>query len=122
MKIPFPSHSMFSRRLIEHLSLNISASCQFQTLRCFGGSTYSSLPLKAGTVLTFLDFVKEKEAPVVLPREEYPSWVSELVKPQVSLAALRRIPNEEADDPEIRRYLKLTRRQRIREKNEQASV
>lgn len=78
--------------------------------------------MKAGTVLKFLDFVKDQEAPVVLPRDEYPSWVGELVRPQQSLAVLRRIPNEEAEDSEIRRYLKLTRRQRIQDKNEQASV
>lgn len=90
--------------------------------RSFGGTVNLALPMKAGTVLKFLDFVKDKEPPVVLQREEYPSWVGELATPQVSLATLRRIPNEEAEDHDIRRYLKLTRRLRIRDSNAQASV
>lgn len=78
--------------------------------------------MKPGTVLKSLGVFKNEEPPVVRPREEYPAWVGDLATPPPTLAVLRRIPNEEAEDSEIMRYLKLSRRLRIRQKNEQASI
>jgi hypothetical protein len=40
----------------------------------------------------------------------------------LSLAKLRRIPNEEAQDRDILRFLKLKRRLTIKQKNEESSV
>jgi hypothetical protein len=78
--------------------------------------------MKPGTVLKSLGVVKNEEPPVVKPREEYPEWVGELATPSPTLAVLRRMPNETADDSDIMRYLKLSRRLRIRQQNEQASI
>jgi hypothetical protein len=76
--------------------------------------------MKAGTELKSLSVCANQEPPKVLSREEYPSWVSELAMPLPSLAKLRLIPNEEAKDHEIVRYLKLTRRHGIRQRNEES--
>jgi hypothetical protein len=76
--------------------------------------------MKVGTELKSLAVCVNQEPPKVLSREEYPSWVSELVTPLPSLAKLRLIPNDEAQDQEIVRYLKLTRRLGIRQRNEES--
>ena len=81
-----------------------------------------SLPMKAGTELQSLAVCKGQDPPKVLPREEYPEWVNTLAKPLPSLARLRRIPNDEAEDHEVLRYLKLTRRQSIRQANEESTA
>ena len=65
-----------------------------------------------------LSTTTQEEPPTVLPRSEYPDWVNSLATPNLSLAQLRKIPNDEAKEKEIMRYLKLTRRQRIRQNNE----
>eukprot|EP00536_Pseudo-nitzschia_multiseries_P000680 jgi/Psemu1/179288/e_gw1.8.150.1 len=80
------------------------------------------MPMKAGTELTNLAIFKGKDVPVTLERSEYPEWVNDLATPQPSLAALRKIPNEEADLDQIKRYLKLTRRQAIRQRNEESAT
>jgi hypothetical protein len=78
--------------------------------------------MKPGTVLKSLGVFKNEEPPVIKPREEYPAWIGDLATPSPTLAVLRRMPNEVAEDLDITRYLKLSRRLRIRQKNEQASV
>lgn len=78
--------------------------------------------MKPGTELKSLAVCKGQDPPKVLPREEYPDWVNNLAKPLPSLAKLRRIPNEEAEDYEIVRYLKLTRRIGIRQRNEESTA
>ncbi|VEU43218.1 unnamed protein product [Pseudo-nitzschia multistriata] len=90
--------------------------------RAFGVTPLGSLPMKAGTELESLSIFKGQPAPVVAERAEYPSWVAELPTPQPSLAALRKIPNEEADLDQIKRYLKLTRRQAVRQRNEESAA
>jgi hypothetical protein len=77
--------------------------------------------MKAGTPLTNLKIFKKQDAPVTLERSEYPDWVNDLTTPQPGLAALRKIPNEEAQLHEIKRYLKLTRRQAVRQRNEESA-
>ena len=79
------------------------------------------MPMKAGTPLKELAVFKGQDAPVTKERSEYPDWVNDLAKPQPSLAALRKIPNEEAELHEIKRYLKLTRRQAVRQRNEESA-
>lgn len=78
--------------------------------------------MKAGTDLSHFAVFKNQDPPKVLERSEYPEWVNDLEKPLISLAALRRIPNEEAQDVEIMRYLKLTRRMKIRQRNEESAT
>jgi hypothetical protein len=85
-------------------------------------TTPRGFPMKAGTPLKELAVFKGKDAPVTMERSEYPDWVNDLTEPQASLAALRKIPNEEAELHQIKRYLKLIRRQAVRQRNEESSV
>jgi hypothetical protein len=76
------------------------------------------LPMKPNTPLRGLDIFKSSESPpVALDRSQYPSWLSDLSKPFITLAALRRLPLEQSTEEEQLRYLKLTRRGDIKEKN-----
>ena len=84
-------------------------------------TVFSTLPMKAGTKLDTLAVFKGQDPPVVKEREEYPDWVGRLAEPLPSLAKLRKMPNEEADDKDILRFLKLNRRIRIREQNDESS-
>lgn len=84
----------------------------------YSNSAPQCLAMKAGTTIKELAIFKEKEAPVVLERSEYPDWIASLCEPLPSLANLRRIPDEEATDTEERRFLKLTRRAAIKLKNQ----
>jgi Mitochondrial ribosomal protein L37 len=74
--------------------------------------------MKPGTVIPGLDIFNEKDPPVVLEKDEYPEWVENLAKPLISLAQLRRMKEEDATDADKKRYLKLTRRVKIKERNE----
>lgn len=95
---------------------------QASNRRTFVSATsVQEMPMKAGTPLKDLAVFKGQDAPVTKERSEYPDWVNDLAKPQPSLAALRKIPNEEAKLHEIKRYLKLTRRQAVRQRNEESA-
>ncbi|KAG7354318.1 mitochondrial ribosomal protein L37 [Nitzschia inconspicua] len=98
----------------------ILAKSRMNTTRAFSGCHSAQFPMKEGTELKSLAICTGQDPPKVLPREEYPSWVSDLAKPLPTLAKLRRIPNEEAEEQEISRYLKLTRRLSIRQRNEES--
>ena len=83
----------------------------------------SSGMMKPGTKLpSGLSIYKNVDPPVVLKQEEYPEWMKDLSKPLPSLAQLRRMPNDDATIKDVQRYLKLQRRNHIRQQNEQASV
>mmetsp|Transcript_29317 Transcript_29317/g.61074 ORF Transcript_29317/g.61074 Transcript_29317/m.61074 type:complete len:136 (-) Transcript_29317:328-735(-) len=96
------------------------------------------LPLKPGTPIPGLSSIyppskdpnTPNAAPVALPREEYPDWINDLATPLPSVAKLRakleNIDFEKVDvaaegyeelDRDMKRYLKLTRRARIKENN-----
>jgi hypothetical protein len=83
-------------------------------------TTLPHLPMKPGTPIPGLDFIKGADPPVALERSEYPEWINNLT--QKSLAQLRRMSEEEATDKEKMRYLKLSRRMLIKKKNEEASA
>lgn len=85
-------------------------------------TTIQTMAMKPGTPIPGLDIFKEKDAPVALPREEYPEWIDTLAQPMVSLAKLRKMPLEEASDKEVRRYLKLVRKMKIKEQNAAAKA
>ena len=74
---------------------------------------------KPGTPIPGLDIYKEREPPVALERSEYPDWLGSLANPLPSLALLRRMPEEEATDRDKLRYLKLTRRMKIKKNNQE---
>lgn len=90
-------------------------------LRCFGSTQAPALPMKAGTVLKGLGLLKGQDPPVVKERGEYPAWVDTLAEPLPNLVKLRKIPNEEAEEEQIMRFLKLNRRLTIRQRNEESS-
>jgi hypothetical protein len=78
--------------------------------------------MKPGTPIPGLNFMKGQDPPVALERSEYPAWVNDLEKPRVSLAKLRKMPIEESTDADQMRYLKLTRRAKIKENNIEAGA
>ena len=78
--------------------------------------------MKPGTAIPGLNFMKNKDAPASLARNEYPAWVDSLAKPMVTLAELRRMKWEDATDRDKMRYLKLTRRIRIKAWNVEAGA
>jgi hypothetical protein len=85
-------------------------------------TTTRSLAMKAGSSIPGLDVFQEKEPPVVLERSDYPDWINSLAEPLVSLAKLRKMPDEEATMADQKRYFKLLRRIEIKEKNEEAKA
>lgn len=88
-------------------------------------STQSTKPLSAmkpGTPINGLDFLKNADPPVSKERSEYPKWVDDLSKPMATLAKLRKMDMEEAGEKDQMRYLKLSRRRNIREKNVDAGL
>ena len=80
--------------------------------------------MKPGTELKHFAIYKNQDTPKVLNPEEYPEWVVSLAdtNSQESLATLRKISNEDATEKQIKRYLKLTRRLKIRSKNEESTA
>jgi len=100
--------------------------------RCYSSSSYVGstaasasavlqMPMKPGTPIPGLNFRKDVDPPVALPREEYPDWVNKLAEKDISLAQLRRMPEEDATDKQKMRYLKLTRRIEIKRGNDERS-
>jgi len=86
--------------------------------------------MKPGTPIPGLDFMKKDDddddgkgdgeeggGAVALRRDEYPDWVNKLSERDVTLAQLRRMDENNATDRQKVRYLKLTRRANIKEKN-----
>ena len=90
-------------------------------------STTSITQIKPGSPIPGLESIYPKntkdptkdKTPIYLKREEYPFWVSQLMVPLPTLAELRRMPIEEASDKDMKRYLKLVRRAKIKANNEE---
>ena len=89
---------------------------------------YSTTPtlsaMKPGTPIPGLESIYPKakdpsqsKVPTAKPRHEYPSWVFELGKPLPTLAKLKSMDIADATDKDMKRYLKLTRRARIKANN-----
>lgn len=100
----------------------VSSRIRGLAVRSFGSTPVQELAMKPGTSIQGLAIFKGQEPPVVKERAEYPGWVDTLADPMLSLAKLRRMPNEEAQDRDILRFLKLKRRLTIKQKNEESSV
>lgn len=100
----------------------LAAASAVPTHRPLHTTAPASLAMKPGTPIPGLNFMKNKEAPVSLPRSDYPEWVSDLAKPMVTLAELRRMKWEDSTDRDKMRYLKLTRRIRIKGNNVEAGA
>lgn len=80
------------------------------------------MAMKAGTPIPGLDFFKGQDSIVSRERSEYPPWVDDLAKPMITLAQLRKKSFEDASDRERMRYLKLTRRIKIKDHNLEGGV
>ena len=89
---------------------------------------YSTTPtltgLPPGTPIPGLENIYPKskdpsqsKVPIAKPRDEYPTWVNDLTKPLPSLAKLRNMKIENASDGDMKRYLKLVRKAKIKENN-----
>jgi hypothetical protein len=95
---------------------------------CFSTTSTIQLPMKPGTPIPGLTAIyptsskdptaSSRIAPVALPREEYPAWVNELTRPLPTLAKLRTMKIDEASDKDMKRYLKLVRKAKIKSNNE----
>ena len=118
------------RRLLIHRPLHLTNNNNIITTT---PHYYSSTPipcaLKPGTPIPGLSTIlppskypSNDTTPVAKPRSEYPSWVSDLAKSPPTLAKLRNMKMEEASDQDMRRYLKLMRRNLIKENNAIAGI
>jgi len=79
-----------------------------------------SMPMKPGSPMSGLDIYKNKETnppPVAKEESEYPAWVGRLPHGLPSLASLNKKDFHSAPDKEQKRFLKLTRRNEIRNRN-----
>lgn len=92
-----------------------------QSVRSFYATT-SAKAMKPGTPIAGLDFIKNAEPVVSKERSDYPSWVNDLIKPQNTLAKLRKMDMWTANDEDQKRFLKLTRRIKIKEDNVDAAL
>jgi hypothetical protein len=95
-----------------------------RTPAIFFSTTPTPSALKPGTPIPGLENIYPKakdpsqsKVPTAKPREEYPSWVYELGKPLPTLAKLKSMNIEDASDRDMKRYLKLTRRAKIKANN-----
>ena len=78
--------------------------------------------MKPGTPIAGLDFMKNEDPVVSKERSEYPEWVNNLVTPMPTLAKLKKMNLEESDESEQYRFLKLTRRNLIKDANTDAGL
>lgn len=124
------------RRLLIHRPLNLShhrvtiisstTSPSFHGHNCYS-TTSARSAMQPGTKIPGLDAIYPKpkdkgdsassSAPAAKPRNEYPSWVSSLAEAPPTLAKLRNMNIEEASDKDMKRYLKLVRRNTIKDNN-----
>eukprot|EP00560_Eucampia_antarctica_P006901 CAMPEP_0197823838 /NCGR_PEP_ID=MMETSP1437-20131217/1153_1 /TAXON_ID=49252 ORGANISM="Eucampia antarctica, Strain CCMP1452" /NCGR_SAMPLE_ID=MMETSP1437 /ASSEMBLY_ACC=CAM_ASM_001096 /LENGTH=137 /DNA_ID=CAMNT_0043423201 /DNA_START=1 /DNA_END=414 /DNA_ORIENTATION=- len=86
------------------------------------GSSSAAVGMIPGTTIEGLDFKKNVDPVLSKERSEYPEWLSTLATPMTNLASLRKLPKEQASDVQMMRYLKLTRRIRIKELNQGGSI
>lgn len=77
----------------------------------------SNQAMKAGTSIPGLNVHKNSEPIVALERSQYPDFINDFQEPMTTLAQLRKMDVEDANLKDMKRYLKLTRRLEIKEKN-----
>ena len=113
-------HMLRSCRTTHPMAASPSAPCEVVSRSFYCQPTrIVPLPLKAGTPIKGMDFFsKDKEPIMALERSEYPEWVDRLASAPPSLAQLRRMNVEDADDYLKKRYLKLRRRMVIKANNQ----
>lgn len=119
---------LYNARMIVNIRYcsNILLRCRLVTCsvgyRTYYASSLSQLAMKPGTPIPGLDIYKEKDPPVALERSQYPEWLDSLMVPLPTLGQLRRMPDEDATDKDKKRYLKLLRKLKIKQKNEEKAA
>ncbi|KAL9187206.1 hypothetical protein ACHAXT_010926 [Thalassiosira profunda] len=110
------------RRLLRPLTL----TTRQQPMAAPFGTTPIPQGMPPGTPIPGLENIYPKakdpsqsNVPTSKPREEYPAWVTELTTPLPSLAKLRSMNIEDATDKDMKRYLKLVRKAKIKANNEE---
>lgn len=88
-----------------------------QQHRSYSSGVVTALPMKAGTPIPGLDFMKAGGAVTAQDRSDYPEWVNDLTHDMISLAALRKMDNEDATLTQMKRFLKLNRRNQLKDSN-----
>ena len=101
-------------------------------LHLYYSTTSITSAMKAGTQIPGLDSIYpsskgggsggDSSAPIVKERSEYPKWVSSLAEAPPTLAKLRNMKMEDASDKDMKRYLKLVRRIKIKNNNAIAGI
>ena len=99
-------------------------------LHLYYSTTSITSAMKAGTQIPGLDSIYpaskggsgDSSAPIVKERSEYPKWVSSLAEAPPTLAKLRNMKMEDASDKDMKRYLKLVRRIKIKDNNAIAGI
>ena len=123
-------HGEFFRRLAERRAAGLPVISP----RRFSNTSNNRLPMRPGTPIPGLANIyptpKDPSSsaaasssargapPVALKREDYPAWVNDLTRPLPTLAKLRTMKVEEASDGDMKRYLKLVRKAKIKSNNE----
>lgn len=69
-----------------------------------------------------LNVFKEGEEPKIMADEEYPDWLKQLAYPPLTLEELENMDVWEMDDRQRKRYWKLHKKKKLRQKNEVARV
>jgi hypothetical protein len=119
--------------LFRRLAARRAAGLPIPSKRCFSNTSTDRLPMKPGTPIPGLTNIyptpKDPSAassargapPVASKREDYPAWVNDLTRPLPTLAKLRTMKVEDASDKDMKRYLKLVRKAKIKSNNESRS-
>lgn len=111
--------------LIRHPSPTSTNASIATSTKTYFSTTAPLSALKPGTPIPGLEGIYPKakdpsqpsKVPSAKPRNEYPAWVFELGKPLPTLAKLKSMDIADASDADMKRYLKLTRRARIKANN-----
>ena len=69
-----------------------------------------------------LNVFKEGEEPKIMADEEYPEWLKQLAYPALTLEELENMDIWEMDDRQRKRYWKLHKKKKLRQRNELARV
>ena len=102
-------------------------------LHLYYSTTSITSAMKAGTQIPGLDSIypsskkgddnkNSSSAQIVKERSEYTKWVSSLAEAPPTLAKLRNMKMEDASDKDMKRYLKLVRRIKIKNNNAIAGI
>lgn len=103
------------------MNSRILFSARRQSIRSISSST-AKRAMKPGTPIAGLDFLKNAEPAVSKERSEYPDWVNNLDKAAKTLAKFNKMDMWEAHEDDQKRYLKLTRRLKIKGDNIDAGL